>query len=173
MTDDQRAKEIERLEYVNHLLRKEVEAIRDAIWGINYSSDDFHKNMRKADELRDARLKLASEKDSPQMSDDQSQRDRKAAEAFTDKYENSIRESPFTMAGAAFLAGLAHARANPPAEVLALVEALESIAAEHLSEDAIKACGGDVFVTDTQIAREALAAYRAAIKQKDEGESEK
>jgi len=41
-------------------LESEIEAIRDAVWGLNYGSDDFHKNMRKADELRDARRKLYS-----------------------------------------------------------------------------------------------------------------
>lgn len=54
------ALEIKRLEHKNELLKSEVEAIRDAIWGINYGSEDFHKNMRKADEIRDARLKLDS-----------------------------------------------------------------------------------------------------------------
>ena len=34
--------------------------------------------------------------------------------------------------------------------------ALISIAAFHLTEDQIKACGGDEVLTDTQIAREAL-----------------
>jgi len=52
--------EFERIKHENELLRNEVEAIRDAVWGLNYGSDDFHKNMRKADEFRDARLKLDS-----------------------------------------------------------------------------------------------------------------
>lgn len=38
-------------------LKKEVAAIRDAIWGINYGSEDFHKKMREADAIRDAREK--------------------------------------------------------------------------------------------------------------------
>jgi hypothetical protein len=58
------ALEIRRLESKNKLLRDEVEAIRDAIWGINYGSEDFHKNMRKADEIRDMRLKLDSKGES-------------------------------------------------------------------------------------------------------------
>ena len=52
---------IAKLESDNDLLRKEVEAIRDAIWGINYGSEDFHKNMRKADEFRDMRLRSKGE----------------------------------------------------------------------------------------------------------------
>jgi hypothetical protein len=55
-------------------------------------------------------------------------------------------------------------KARHAKEVKVLVEALESIACWHLSEDKIKACGGDEVLADTQIARDALAKYKGGVE---------